>query len=257
VSGLQGSILVLDRDVQTQGDPRLIAHLAADEPSGNAALVGRHYLDDAGRRRCRRATRADLLAPNPMPDPAVEVPIELPSAAAPLLDGRGRAYHLGRDAGRLNIPELRWLRRADGSEPRPASVREVIGSLESYEPVRAHTALALHRHREDPSVSVAALRAELERIDASRIVLNRGLRQAVLDAAHTSGLSMSEIAIRCGRVKRDARGNTSGETSWLARRIGLAPEGGASEPTPWVHSEVLALIARVGLGISPREVELG
>jgi hypothetical protein len=67
---------------------------------------------------------------------------------------------------------------------------------------------------------------------------------------------MSEIAVRCGRVKRDGKGNVSGETSWLARRIGLLPEGGQSRPTPWIHSDVLALIARDGLGASPREVEL-
>jgi hypothetical protein len=67
---------------------------------------------------------------------------------------------------------------------------------------------------------------------------------------------MSEIAIRCGRVKHDSRGNESGETSWLARRLGLLPEGGQSTPTPWIHSEVLGLIARQGLGMAPREVEL-
>ena len=71
------------------------------------------------------------------------------------------------------------------------------------------------------------------------------------------GLSLSEIAIRCGRVKRDCKGNESGETSWLARRLGILPEGGRSAPTPWIHSDVLALIARDGLGVSPREVELG
>ena len=69
-------------------------------------------------------------------------------------------------------------------------------------------------------------------------------------------LSMSEIALRCGRVKRDSKGNESGETSWLARRLGLLPDGGASAPTPWIHSDVLALIARQGLGLSPREVEV-
>ena len=69
-------------------------------------------------------------------------------------------------------------------------------------------------------------------------------------------LSMSEIALRCGRVKRDRKGNESGETSWLARRVGLLPEGGRDTPTPWIHSDVLALIARHGLGVSPREVEL-
>ena len=67
---------------------------------------------------------------------------------------------------------------------------------------------------------------------------------------------MSEIAIRCGRVKRDQRGNVSGETSWLARRIGQLPDAGQSTPTPWISSDVLALIARDGLGLSPREVEL-
>jgi hypothetical protein len=79
----------------------------------------------------------------------------------------------------------------------------------------------------------------------------------VLAAVEERGVSMSEIAIRCGRVKRDANGTASGETSWLARRIGMLPEGGKSAPTPWVSSAVLALIAREGLGLSPREVELG
>ena len=68
-------------------------------------------------------------------------------------------------------------------------------------------------------------------------------------------LSMSEIAIRCGRTKRDRKGNQSGDTSWLARRVGLLPDAGQSTPTPWVHSDVLGLIARQGLDISPLEVE--
>ena len=38
-------------------------------------------------------------------------------------------------------------------------------------------------------------------------------------------------------------------------RLGMMPEGGRARPTPWVHSDVLALIARDGLGLSPREVE--
>ncbi len=57
--------------------------------------------------------------------------------------------------------------------------------------------------------------------------------------------------MRCGRVKRDAAGNESGETSWLARRLGLLPEGGRKRATPWIHSDVLALIARDGLGVEP------
>ena len=62
--------------------------------------------------------------------------------------------------------------------------------------------------------------------------------------------------MRCGRIKRDAAGNESGETSWLARRVGLLPEGGRDAPTRWIHTDVLALIARDGLGVSPREVEV-
>ena len=264
--GHDGSVLVLDRDARTLGDPRLVAHLAADEPPENAALVCRHYLHDSRSRWCRPVTAEDLQASGGISEsvyePASDV-VDEPSADVAfetLLDGRDRAHRLGLLTSRLSIPELRWLRLPAGGEPgdpQPVSVRDVVACLESYEPVRACTVRALTRHREDPAVSVAVLRAELERLDASRIVLNRGLRRAVLGAVRTQGLSMSEIAFRCGRVKYDARGNASGETSWLARRVGIAPEGGEREPTPWVHSEVLALIARAGLGISPREVELG
>jgi hypothetical protein len=37
----------------------------------------------------------------------------------------------------------------------------------------------------------------------------------------------------------------------------LIPDGTTSSHNPWVHSDTLALIARDGLGIAPREVELG
>jgi hypothetical protein len=100
------------------------------------------------------------------------------------------------------------------------------------------------------------VRAELARLDGSPVVLNRRLREAVIDAVDRDGTSMSEIALRCGVVKRDRRGKISGETSWLARRIGIMPEGGEKAVTPWIHSEVLGSIARKGLRISPREVEL-
>ena len=88
--------------------------------------------------------------------------------------------------------------------------------MDDYEPVRTLTVGAVARHRDDTTVSVVVLRSELQRIDASRIILNRGLRRAVLHAMRTQGLSLSEIAFRCGRVKRDGKGNCSGETSWLS-----------------------------------------
>jgi hypothetical protein len=271
-AGHAGSTLVIDRDAGTREDRRLVARLEPDEPAGNAALVCRHYLSDPHGRWCRPVSAEDLrtvaagvgLSAETAPADACEALADRDCdslhLACALVDRHGQSYRLGLVHSRLSIPELRWLRPA-AHEPtrqcRPVSVREVVACLESYEPARARTADALARHRDDPEVSVAVLRAELERMDASRIVLNRGLRCAVLNAVHTQGLSMSEIALRCGRVKRDARGNASGETSWLARRVGISPEGGAREPTPWVHSDVLALIARTGLGISPREVELG
>jgi hypothetical protein len=137
------------------------------------------------------------------------------------------------------------------------SLRSAIGLLESYEPFCEHTMRGLSRYGKDPSVSCTSLQTELTRVQRSPIVLNRGLREAVLARVSRGETSMSEIAMRCGRLKRDAKGNRSGETSWLARRIGLLPEGGHRVPTPWVHTDVLALIAREGLGIAPREVELG
>ncbi len=283
--GHAGSVLVVDRDAATLGDRRLVAHLAADEPPENAGVVCRAYLRDPRGRRCRPVTPEDLLAA-PFSEGGPQRDCQLGCAPPPetveLLDRHGYLHRLEAfDAG-MSIPELRWRRLAAGTElggsagrpegdrsegdgleshrskvgRQPESVRDVVGCLESYEPVRTLTAAAVALHREDPAVSVAVLRAELQRLDASRIVLNRGLRRAVLLALRTRGLSLSEIAFRCGRVKRDGKGNSSGETSWLARRVGISPESGGGEPTPWIHSEVLAVIARLGLGVSPREVEL-
>jgi hypothetical protein len=70
-------------------------------------------------------------------------------------------------------------------------------------------------------------------------------------------VSLSAIALACGRVKRDRRGRIAGETSWLGRRVGLLADSDTRVCNPWVHSDVLALIARDGRGIDPREVELG
>jgi hypothetical protein len=173
-------------------------------------------------------------------------------------DGHVCAYRLELVRGSGSTTELRWRRHAaERGRVRPASpttvgLREVIGALESYEPACELTLTALIRYRPDPNVSTAVLRVQLERMQESPIVLNRRLRQAVLAAVERDGLSLSEIALRC-----DRRGNRSGETSWLARRVGILPESGSDRRNPWVHTDVLALIARSGLGISPREVELG
>ncbi|HTB70095.1 MAG TPA: hypothetical protein VK707_03875 [Solirubrobacteraceae bacterium] len=259
-SGSGGSVLVLDRDARTHKDRRLVAHIAPDEPIGNADLASRRYLEQArrGRCRCRSLTDDDLLVV-PFCDDAVDARAEVdaPAGRSPS-DEHGFRYSITALHTGMSIPELRWCRSEAPArgEPKPVSVREAIAALESYEPVRAQTVGAIRSHRSDQSISVAVLRAELARVHESPIVLNRGLREAVLAAIERDALSMSEIAMRCGRVKRDAAGNESGETSWLARRVGLLPEGGREVPTCWIHTDVLALIARDGLGVSPREVEV-
>jgi hypothetical protein len=258
VPGHGGSVLVLDRDAATLCDRRLVAHIAADEPPENVALVCRHYLEDSRGRWCRRVCPEDL---EQAPFGDVESPPQSPDASVGCLwDGDGNAFRLAPLPGNHAAAQLRWWRRrSDSAEEgvwEPIKLRDVVGALESYEPVRALTENAIACHRDDPDLIVARLGRELERLCTSPVVLNRGLREGVLDAINRGGATMSEIAFRCGVVKRDHRGKPSGETSWLARRIGVMPEGGASTITPWIHSDVLAVIARDGLGVSPREVEL-
>jgi hypothetical protein len=257
-AGRSGSVLVVDRDAATRGDRRLIAHLAPDEPPENAVIACRCFVTQASRGRCRCRL---LVAEDLRMVPFAEERCPQATAASPgdATDRLGRRYRLEQLPTGMSIPELRWCRGSGervGAHSQTVSVREAIACLENYEPIRAVTHAALARHNRDGSVSTAVLRTELERVQRSPIVLNRGLRHAVLGAVEQQGLSMSEIAARCGRVKRDSAGNQSGETSWLARRLGLLPEGGKAAPTPWIHSDVLALIAREGLGVSPREVEI-
>jgi hypothetical protein len=277
--GHAGSVLVLDRDAATLCDRRLVAHLAADEPPENAELVCRLYLADPDARWCRRVRPSDLEhAPEVGPgepsrpggmchdgdmhsdlsDLAGESLAEHAHFGARVTGRRGNVYRLELLPGERAGLQLRWtVRRPTGAWER-VGLRDVVGSIESYEPVRTLTLRALaseHRLREQ-NVSLARVRAELERLSVSPIVLNRRLREALLARIDAGGLSMSEVALRCGMVKCDRNGRLSGETSWLARRVGIMPEGGGGPATPWIHSDVLGLIARRGLGVSPREVEL-
>ena len=258
--GAAGSVLVIDRDAVSRGDRRLVAHLAADEPAENAALVCRTYIDDDRRNdlRCRPLTGQDQrTVPFAEAEEDQLVAARL-LADCELSDPHGHRYRIEPVRTRMSIPELRWRchRSQTGGHSLVVSVRDAVAALESYEPVCGLSLRALALHRDDEHLSTSALRAELTRVQNSPIVLNRGLREATLERLAQQQLSMSEIAIRCGRIKRDRRGNESGETSWLARRLGLLPEAGQAVPTPWVHSDVLALIARRGLGLSPREVEV-
>ncbi len=247
-----GNALVVDRLSDTHGDARLLARLAADEPRENAQILCALYLADESRGRCRPVTGADRDV-SPTPD-ATDV-----RAVRELHDHDGTTYRVQQVALDGNFPELRWTRSAVPDEAEvfeTVRLRQVVARFEDYEPARSITANALAANLTDHTLSTSCLSAELTRLDESPVVLNRRLREAVAHTLADGELSMSEIAMRCGRVKRDRRGRMSGETSWLARRIGQLPEGGEDQPTPWVHSDTLALIARDGLGMSPNEVEL-
>jgi hypothetical protein len=259
-AGARGSVLVVDRDQATLEDSRLIAHLGPDEPAENAAIVCAEYLRSAraDRCRCRALTAEDARTPPFVEDREPGAGDTHAASETQPVDERGRRYSLELVPADMSIPALRWCREPEpgAGQTEQLSLRDAIAAIESYEPMLATTIRALSLHAASPDVSTTVLRAELVRVRESPIVLNRLLREAVLRRVARDELSMSEIAVRCGRVKRDRKGNESGETSWLARRIGVLAEGGHSAPTPWIHSDVLALIARSGLGISPREVEL-
>ncbi len=260
--GAEGSVLVADRQASTQGDSRLVAHIAADEPAENADLVCSHYLHDIAQDspRCRLLTPEDSRIAPFAEHRRPGLGEDRDATDSQILESADNRFRIELVDGATPRRELRWCRRS--TEPASArcesvSLREVVACIQSYEPICVLTIRALALHADTGEISTAALQSELARVQESPIVLNRRLREVVRETIARQELSMSEIAIRCGRVKRDRKGNESGETSWLARRIGLLPEGGRSTPTPWIHSDVLGLIARRGLGISPREVELG
>jgi hypothetical protein len=264
VTGTAETRLLIDRIRGSARDARLVAHLAADEPAENAQRICDLYVADTDARACRSLTGEDFerASGEGASSPGARVPHSLHvdngvSHVGPLVDRRGRPYRLQPCDGCGSIEQLRWCRVApeQPERPEPVSLRHVIGAVESYEPARTLTLMALERYAHDERVSTALLRGELERVSLSPIVLNRGLREAVQRRLASGELTMSEIAIRCGRLRRGERGAVSGETSWLARRIGQVPEAGHAEPTAWIHSDVLALIAR-GLCVSPNEVEL-
>ena len=227
---LHGRLLVVDRD-ERGNDRRLVASLAPDEPGTNAALVAELYRADPNR-HARALTDDDWFSGpsrSARPDPG-----------AILRPPNGRALRLGVSDG-----ELRWL---DGE--RPVSLRRVLAAVESYQPVAmSERALEL----KPQGIRGRLLRQELERVAASPFVLNRGLREAV-QARLAAGETLALIARRCGHLHRGHPGRA--DTSWLARRCGLMAPPGETHPTPWVHTAVLALIAREGLGVAPREVEL-
>jgi hypothetical protein len=250
-TGAHGSVLIIDRDYTTLSDCRLVAHLWPDEPEVNARVVADAYVADAHGRRARPLTDDDQVA---LPGGAQPAPEPEPCAEGDLRDRHGRCYRLAVVDHRRDGRQLRWTRRRGRGRVEPVSVRTVIGALEAYEPARSLTLAAIERG--DPEVPTRTLADELRRLEISPFVLNGALREAVQQRVRSGELSLSQIAARCGRGKRLATGLRIGDTSWLGRRIGTLPEAGCAHPAPWIHTDTLALIAREGLGVEPREVEL-
>jgi hypothetical protein len=251
-----GSTLVVDYHLDTLGDGRVVAHISPDEPPENERIICELYLADDTKGRCRALTAEDLeVTRHATPPPPSTHAAE---QSTQLQDTEGHCYRIRELAAEEPMSELRWTRsRQLGCDETfdVLTLRDVVAHLEAYEPARTLTSDALALHSENSSPSTYRLRAELERLSESAIVLNRGLREAVQYRVQRGDTTLSQIALRCGRIKRDPRGNVSGETSWLARRIGQLPEGGEQKPCPWIRTDVLALIARDGLGTSPLEVE--
>lgn len=250
--GAHGSTLVIDRAANTRTDQRLVAHMAADEPPENARILCALYLNDYQGRHCRRVGPTDFHQP-----PLIAQKIEHTTTPPPeeIIDRDGCVYRLGTPPNCDPPTPLGWWRLCPNHDrPEPVSVRELIGRLESYEPARTMTLQAIATAKQ--GVSVRALQTQLESVCNGKKILNRALREAVLNAIEKDNTSMNEIAIHCGRVRREQNGRENGETSWLARRIGQLPEACGSTPSPWIRSDTLALIARKGLGINPCEVEL-
>jgi single-strand DNA-binding protein len=217
----------VDRDATTKGDRRLVAHLAADEPVDNAAIVSLRYIDDVRDRRvvCRALTPRDARTVPLAEEEQVQLSAATLLADREPSDQRGYRYRLDRVQTGMSIPELRWQRHGT---PAPAcnaivSVREAVAALESYEPVRGLSIRALALHDCDPEVSTTVLRAELTRVQNSPIVLNRCLREAVLASTDRQQLSMSEIALRCGRVKRDSDGEYTERPNYFDVSVYGAP----------------------------------
>jgi hypothetical protein len=250
--GAGHSTLLVDRVAGSGEDTRLVAHIAPDEPPENPRILSSVYLSDATRGRCRLVVPPDFRG-SPPTAPRLDLD-ELETQD--LRDPTGRSYELRELSDALTFPELRWACSADSGAAdvrwEVLTLREVVGRLEAYEPARSMTSHALELRRGDRAISTVALGAELAGLLASPLLLNRRLREALKDEERSA--SFSEIAARCGRLKRDRKGRASGDTSWLARRIGQMPDA-SGHTAVWIHTDTLALIAREGLCRPPLEVE--
>lgn len=233
-----GRRVVIDRDATSRSDARLLGELAQEEEDENARLLVAEYLGRSPHdRRCAAY---------------VDTPGGPPNALSGVLhDPEGNAYWIQCVHGPRGGADLRWMRRlpADG-DPAPVTLRTVIGALEAYEPATSMTVEVISAH---PGISGSVLRRQIATVRDSHLVLNRGLRDAVV-AALDDGTALAQIAESCGHTRPTARGGTAGDSAWLARRVGLKPDG-QEAPYRWIDERVLCEIAE-GLGLRADDVLL-
>lgn len=155
----------------------------------------------------------------------------LPSAA--LLDAAGVAYRIRVISRDGSFPELRWTSSTcAGQDERgePTSLREVVARLQDYEPATAIARVTIAANRGSRHLSTSCLRAELERLSTSPIVLNRRLRELVAQRVSRDGPTMSEIAIRCGagQARQPRQRQRVRRAGWLAVSANSPREARAS-----------------------------
>lgn len=98
------------------------------------------------------------------------------------VDSAGRWYRLRAVSDDGCSSSDRWTRshsRTKTADFELITLRDVVGALESYEPAREVTVIALNAHRDDRHISTKQLGEGLSRLLRSAHVLNRGLREAV------------------------------------------------------------------------------
>ena len=241
--GARGTTLVVDRERATQRDPRLLGELAREEPIANAkALVADYMRRSPAQRRCAPLTGARSH------HVAAREPPQLPRQLCGPDGSWYRIAEIGAEPGACGA--LRWQRTLPATRGARGSVttlRDVVGALESYGPA---IAMSEHAIAANPTVDHKVLAGEIKKLRNSTLVLNRRLREAV-EAALAVSMPLCEIAARCGRYRRDCA--ETGEGSWVARRVGIAADGGAT--TPWITSDTLSQIAEA-IGLDPQDVEI-
>jgi hypothetical protein len=206
-------------------DNQVLAVLAAGEPDANARLVERDWRAN-GRPRCAHVDGYRIDTDGVLTSLWVESGSE-------------------RFTIRLRDGQLQWVDDTGGVH----SVRDVVAACETYRPVVDATRTAISVHHEP---RCRKIEKELDRVMNSPMRLNRRLRTLVLDAID-NGDSFSDIAAKCGVMKRTKTGGWCGDSSWVARRVGIRAERGRD--IKWVREDILAHIARHGLDVMPVEAE--